>query len=63
MIENESENTITESHEETEDLILDAKSKEKEAINGDDAVLGEMQAIVSKLNKDKETGGTIDVFA
>lgn len=63
VIENESENTITESHEETEDLILDAKSKEKEAINGDDAVLGEMQAIVSKLNKDKETGGTIDVFA
>ena len=54
---------IAEKRNGAEDLVLDAKSKEKEAVNGDDAVLGEMQAIVSKLNKTKETGSTIDVLA
>ena len=50
-------------NDKAENLVLDAKTKEKEALDGDDAVLGEMQAIVSKLNKDKETGVTIDIFA
>lgn len=56
-------NIVSDKNDRAENLVLDAKSKEKEAINGDDAVMAEMQAIVSKLNKDKETGGTIDVFA
>ena len=61
--ETEAKDTISDKNDRAENLVLDAKTMEKEAINGDDAVLGEMQAIVSKLNKDKETGGTIDVFA
>ena len=56
-------NIVSDKNDSAENLVLDAKSKEKEAINGDDAVMAEMQAIVSMLNKDKETGGTIDVFA
>lgn len=56
-------NIVSDKNGRAENLVLDAKSKEKEAINGDDAVMAEMQAIVSKLNKDKETGGTIDIFA
>ena len=57
------ENIVSDKNDRAENLVLDAKSKEKEAINGDDAVMAEMQAIVSKLNKDKETGGTIDIYA
>ena len=54
--------TITEKRNDTEELVLSAKSKEKEAKSGDDAVLTEMHAIVSKLNKTKE-GNNIDIFA
>ncbi len=61
--EDESDNAITDPDNDAEDLILDAKSKEKEALDGDDTVMEEMQAIVSRLNKTKETGATIDVFA
>ena len=57
------ENIVSDKNDRAENLVLDAKSKEKEAINGDDAVMAEMQAIISKLNKDKETGGTIDIYA
>ena len=69
--ENVSENTeetgskdiISDNNGKAENLVFDAKSKEKEAISGDDAVVEEMQAIVSKLNKTKESGGTIDILA
>lgn len=53
---------IAENRNGAEELVLDAKSKEKDAIAGDDAVLTEMHAIVSKLNKTKE-GNNIDIFA
>ena len=69
--ENVSENTeetgskdiISDNNGKAENLVFDAKSKEKEAISGDDAVVEELQAIVSKLNKTKESGGTIDILA
>ena len=51
---------IDEHQSEAEDLIIDAKSKEKEAVNGSDTVLEEMHAIVSRLNKNKE-GSNIDI--
>ena len=57
------DNVITDLDNDTENLIMEAKSKEKEAIDGDETVMEEMQAIVSRLNKTKETGGTIDVLA
>ena len=53
---------IAENRNGAEELVLDAKSKEKDAIAGDDAVLTEMHTIVSKLNKTKE-GNNIDIFA
>lgn len=53
---------IAENQNGAEELVLDAKSKEKDAIAGDDAVLTEMHTIVSKLNKTKE-GNNIDIFA
>ncbi|MCR5205161.1 MAG: hypothetical protein K6E47_08880 [Lachnospiraceae bacterium] len=55
--------TVSDNKNIAENLILDARLKEKETISGDDAVLEEMQAIVSKLNKTKESGGTIDILA
>ncbi|MBR4344225.1 MAG: hypothetical protein IKP88_16250 [Lachnospiraceae bacterium] len=55
--------SISDNNDRAENLVLDARLKEKEAINGDDAVMEQMQAIVSKLNKTKETGGTIDILA
>ena len=58
--ENVTEDTITENRNDTEELVLSAKTKEKEAVSGDDAVLTEMHAIVSKLNKTKE-GNNIDI--
>ena len=53
---------IAENRNGAEELVLDAKPKEKDAIAGDDAVLTEMHTIVSKLNKTKE-GNNIDIFA
>lgn len=60
--EAEAADIIEEHHSEAENLIIEAKSKEKEALSGSDTVLEEMHTIVSKLNKTKE-GNNIDIFA
>lgn len=58
----ETADVIPENQNKTEELVSDAKLKEKEAVNGSDDVLTEMHAIVSRLNKTKE-GNNIDIFA
>lgn len=58
----ETADVIPKNQNKTEELVSDAKLKEKEAVNGSDNVLSEMHAIVSKLNKTKE-GNNIDIFA
>ena len=60
--EAEAADIIEEHYSEAENLIIDAKSKEKEALSGSDTVLEEMHTIVSKLNKTKE-GNNIDILA
>ena len=60
--EAEAADIIDEHYSEAENLIIDAKSKEKEALSGSDTVLEEMHTIVSKLNKTKE-GNNIDILA
>ena len=60
--ETETADKTTEPQSEAEELVIDARSKEKEAVNGSDDVLTEMHAIVSRLNKTKE-GNNIDIFA
>lgn len=62
LTKTETADVIPKNQNKTEELVSDAKLKEKEAVNGSDNVLSEMHAIVSKLNKTKE-GNNIDIFA
>lgn len=62
LTKTETADVIPENQNKTEELVSDAKLKEKEAVNGSDDVLTEMHAIVSRLNKTKE-GNSIDIFA
>lgn len=62
LTKTETADVIPENHNKTEELVSDARLKEKEAVNGSDNVLSEMHTIVSKLNKTKE-GNNIDIFA
>jgi len=62
LTKKETADVIPKNQNKAEELVSDAKLKEKEAVNGSDNVLSEMHAIVSKLNKTKE-GNNIDIFA
>lgn len=62
LTKTETADVIPENQNKTEELVSDARLKEKEAVNGSDNVLSEMHAIVSRLNKTKE-GNNIDIFA
>ena len=62
LTKTETADVIPKNQNKTEELVSDAKLKEKEAVNGSDNVISEMHAIVSKLNKTKE-GNNIDIFA